>query len=178
MAGSANGGAASGGTGGGGAGSGGAATGGSGGAPSIAGCETRSYESSNYLVCTSEATWIAAEAACASVGMFLVRVDSAAENQWLFDTAYEVNPLSDALWIGGSDAAVEGEWRWTDGTLFWLGTSTGAAQGGLFTNWYANHPSGNQANDCVVIDLGPETSPGWYANRCDAGTNAYACESP
>lgn len=141
------------------------------------GCLTLSYGGHDYLMCGSEATWLAARDSCASIGMTLARVDSAEENQWLFDNVYDVDLPSDALWVGGTDASVEGEWLWPDGTLFWLGDNTGTAQGGLFTNWYNNHPGGNQFNDCMAIDLGAVIQPGWYADRCDTSTNVYACES-
>ena len=29
------------------------------------------------------------------------------------------------VWMGADDLAVEGEWRWTDGALFWLGDPPG-----------------------------------------------------
>lgn len=43
----------------------------------------------------------------------------------------------DDFWLGASDAAVEGEWRWVagpeSGQLFWVGDQTGAAFG--FQDW-------------------------------------------
>jgi len=165
------------GTGGASAGSAGQGTGGSAGSPSLPDCVTSDFNGSTYLLCAPEFTWVAARDACASVGMELARVDDATENQWLFDNAFDLDTPSDGLWIGGSDEIVEGEWRWSDGTLFWLGDNGGMAQGGLYTNWYSNHPGGNTANDCLVIDLGLDTMPGWYSDRCDSGTNVFVCES-
>jgi hypothetical protein len=156
---------------------GGAGSGGTAGGPSLPDCVTAGFNGKTYLMCAPELTWVAARDECASVGMELARADDAAENQWLFDNAYDLDVPSDGLWIGGSDAAVEGEWRWPDGTLFWLGDSNGTGQGGLYTNFYANHPGGNSLNDCLVIDLGIDTMPGWYSDRCNAGTNVFACES-
>ncbi len=40
-----------------------------------------------------------------------------------------------SCWLGGSDAAVEGEWRWLDGTQFWQGNQAGSAVGGMYNNW-------------------------------------------
>jgi hypothetical protein len=98
--------------------------------------------------------------------MRLIRVDSAAEDDWLFATL----PNS---WIGAGDAAVEGEWRWDDGTLFWLGNSTGSAQGSLYTDWAFNEPaSAPPAADCGKIN----TSGTWVAVLCNS-TYPYVCEA-
>ena len=75
-------------------------------------------------------------------------------------------------WIGASDQAVVGEWRWTDGTLFWLGSQNGAAQGGLFTNWVAGSPSSSgPATDCALL----ESSDRWNDWQC-TGLQPYLCE--
>ncbi len=46
-----------------------------------------------------------------------------------------------SCWVGGSDAAVEGEWRWQDGTQFWQGNFGGSAVGGMYNNWGAGEPN-------------------------------------
>ncbi|MDC0157592.1 hypothetical protein OAK38_07510, partial [Verrucomicrobia bacterium] len=61
-------------------------------------------------------------------------------------------------WLGASDAAVEGEWRWTEGPegeegeehsgqglLFWLGGSNGSPVNGLYSSWGSSEPN-NQSN--------------------------------
>jgi hypothetical protein len=72
---------------------------------------------------------------------YLATVTSGAENLFL-------NGLSGPFgtsggWLGGNDAAVEGEWRWIDGPeagqLFWLGDSTGSSPG--YANWGAGWPN-------------------------------------
>jgi hypothetical protein len=76
--------------------------------------------------------------------------------------------------IGASDAAVEGEWRWEDGTLFWLGDDTGAAQGGLYDNWAFKSPAGSPSGaDCAKLN----GTGAWAAVLC-ATTAPYTCETP
>ena len=55
-------------------------------------------------------------------------------------------PVADC-WLGGSDSAVEGEWRWQDGTQFWQGDFTGSAVGGLYNNWGALEPNDAGGNE-------------------------------
>ena len=72
---------------------------------------------------------------------YLATLTSAAENTFAFS---KVNSVG---WIGASDAAVEGDWRWMDGPeaglLFYrgLGTSNGAPVGGNYNNWATGEPN-------------------------------------
>ena len=75
-------------------------------------------------------------------------------------------------WIGGTDEAVTGEWRWTDGALFWLGGSNGSAQGGLYTNWVAGSPTNNgMATSCAIL----QSFAFWTDFDC-ARLERYVCE--
>ena len=81
---------------------------------------------------------------------YLATVTSAAEN--LFIGSLEGPFQTRNGWLGGSDAAVEGEWRWMDGPeaglLFWLGTSTGSSPG--YAGWGNSWP--NSDNFLNFID--------------------------
>lgn len=69
---------------------------------------------------------------------YMATVTSAAESAFIVSTFGNLDH-----WLGGSDAAVEGEWRWMDGPeagqLFWLGDSTGTAVG--YASWGAGWPN-------------------------------------
>jgi len=162
----------------GGAGPGGASSGGTGasaGASSLGDCRTETYGGNEYLFCASEVAWSEASDGCASVGMHLVRIDNADENQWIFDSIYDTGATARGIWIGASDQVVEGDWCWTDGTLFWRGDSGGAPQEGLFNAWYASAPSKSANADCAAIDSN-NGSTSWYATGCGM-LAVFVCES-
>jgi hypothetical protein len=120
--------------------------------------------------------WATARDNCASIGMQMVRVDEAGENQFLVDNVYASPPLQ-GLWLGATDAPVEGEWRWPDGELFWLGDRNGTAQSGLYSGWFpGTQPSAQQTvRDCAILDLSGGDG-GWYDSDCTFSMN-YLCES-
>jgi hypothetical protein len=61
------------------------------------------------------------------------------------ENAYLVSLITTSTWLGGSDLAVEGEWRWSggpeSGQMYWLGAAAGSAQGGFYTNWGGGEPN-------------------------------------
>jgi hypothetical protein len=153
--------------------SGGLGGGGFAGASSLGDCQTDTFGGHDYVFCNVNLAWTVARDNCASIGMFLVGVNDAAESQWVYDNVYDAPPRQ-GVWIGASDIAAEGEWRWPDGTLFWLGDSMGSAQGGLFNAWYASQPSGQGPRDCAALD---GSTLGWYDLDCMT-PQPYVCESP
>jgi hypothetical protein len=143
------------------------------GASSLGDCQTNTFGGHDYVFCNVNISWTAARDNCASIGMLLVRIDDASESQWVYDNVYD-GPPRQGVWIGANDLAQEGEWRWTDGTLFWLGTSTGSVQDGLFAAWHSTQPSGQEPRDCAALD---GNTLGWYDLDCTI-PQPYACESP
>jgi hypothetical protein len=120
-----------------------------------AACATMTFNGHTYAFCDGPFAWADANNDCAAKGMRLVRIDDAAENTWVQMTAFAGIASTSSIywpWIGGTDQAVVGEWRWTDGALFWMGSSNGSAQGGLYSNWVAGSPtSGGTATDCAIL---------------------------
>jgi YHS domain-containing protein len=126
------------------------------------------YETRNghaYWFCNAPASWETARRACASARMSMVRIDDAGEND--FTKAKAPNKF----WLGASDSAADGQWRWLAGdALFWTGGNGGQPVGGLFTAWAANNPvNGNVAN-CAAL-RGSE----WISAACTAA-EAFVCE--
>ena len=72
----------------------------------------------------------------------LVTIRSAGEQEIV---AAIVNGYGDDIWIGGTDATVEGEWRWLDGDAeadqFWSGEDDGRLQRrGAYHNFFTDRP--------------------------------------
>ena len=90
---------------------------------------------------------------------------SASENALLRTAA-----AGNRVWIGGTDAASEGTWKWS---------STGTPLS--YTNWYSGQPdnrgpSGNE--DCLEFNWGPSGTSGtgkWNDARCSF-KQKYVCE--
>jgi hypothetical protein len=53
--------------------------------------------------------------------------------------------VNNNVWLGASDSATEGAWRWHSGTTpsttFWVGTGSGTLQNGQYANWRASEPN-------------------------------------
>ena len=103
-------------------------------------------------------TWTNARTAAESMSLFgqqgyLTTITSESENNLVTE---EVGGYG---WIGGSDAAIDGEWRWVTGpeagTQFWSGTGNGSPVNGGYSNWVANNPSNDGGSEQYA-----HTSPG------------------
>lgn len=91
------------------------------------------YEKATLIVITEGKTWENAEAYAQSLGGHLAMIKNAAMQDYVYNTILanpNVAKLS-TFWIGATDKAKEGEWRWVDGTLL---SST-------YSNWNSGEPN-------------------------------------
>lgn len=96
----------------------------------------------------------------------LVTIGSAPEN------AYVRALGAGALWLGGSDSVLEGEWVWggngaESGQIFSIGS---VAQGSFYTNWAVGQPDNGSNSDFLEM----ATSGQW--TDVNSGNRAYVIE--
>ena len=87
----------------------------------------------------SASSWSDAASVARSLDGFLVTIDDAEEDQWLFDTFAVNNDTTRHLWTGLSDSQNEGDFRWHDGTPF------------LYRNWGDGQPGDGDDEDYIHI---------------------------
>lgn len=125
-------------------------------APAAPDCHYLKDQSTSYWFCPNHETWTGARKACDSAGMRLAAVRSQSENEFISMHG------PTAMWIGGSDALVAGDWRWVgDHTPFWTGGSSGSAVNGAFTWWNSGAPHDNDVLNCTKMMNGH-----WHTSPC------------
>ena len=139
-----------------------------GGGPPASGepCPGQVFGGSCYEFFSQVANWSAAELRCVAWGGHLASVESSAEDEllegWpevLGDTAAGVS----GIWLGGTDAADDGEFVWSDGSPM------------AFEGWAANQPDNGVGVDC--IEKRNDGAALWYDSRC-ADQHPFVCEKP
>ena len=136
-----------------------------------AGCDVRvSPQGGRYLFCIRDSAerrpFNSVVAACAADGYQPIKIDDDVENWWV---AINIDFASVPVYLGATDAAVEGTWRWL------LDNSTAA-----YTNWSPGQPDDADATqNCMTMDPIPYYGDlgKWSDTPCD-GTYAYICERP
>jgi hypothetical protein len=129
-------------------------------------CTRRTRMGRSYLFCGTgrdRRNFAEAAAFCAERGYGLVKIEDAAENEWV---AAQIGAIDDAdWWIGATDAAVEGTWLWLDGSAV------------TYENWRDEEPAGN--GDCVELDPGEtvDGTPGSWNDVSCGGDKRFVCEA-
>lgn len=108
-----------------------------------------------YAAFADHVGWSDAVALCAGIGFHL------ASDRGDDESALIEGLLDEPIWIGGTDAAVEKEWRWVSGEPF------------DFENWHSDEPNGERSANCL---LGDWIGGGWNDEDCEA-VFAYLCEA-
>ena len=91
---------------------------------------------------TAATTWQNTVIACQHLGAELVILTSLAQNRWVYEYFRSKGLVGNSIWIGLNDIAVEGSYRWLDGTNI-----------SHFHNWAPNQPdnAGNNENCDVLL---------------------------
>ncbi|MCB9730101.1 MAG: C-type lectin domain-containing protein, partial [Deltaproteobacteria bacterium] len=118
-----------------------------------------------FTVVSQTGTWAEAKAACEGSGGVLARVDSLATNEGLRAIADATCAGSWRVWLGLSDAEVEGLFRWTDGSL------------PVFTNWEPGAPD-NDADGTGQDHVRMQPAGLWVDDGDTTTSNCYACQYP
>jgi len=110
---------------------------------------------------------VSASVACGLIGTLLAQVDDEEENLLVLDLADAAALFggSEPVYLGGSDFAEEGVWRWADLSVYW----DGGAPTSLYANW-ATPPTADDL-DC----MGLESDGTWVEVGCDV-PRAFVCE--
>ena len=134
-------------------------------APDVS-CTCEVYGAHDYWFCATYLTFSASENKCKSVGMHLPKIETQAEDDWLFSTA--ASKSFGEYFLGATDAATPNEWSWLAGGKFWSGLADGTAL--AYSHWSANEP--NASDDCVVVQ-----SNGPWDDRLCTYQRLYVCET-
>ena len=140
-----------------------------------AGCAGRTFEGRGYMFCWGDGNQLSygnAETRCAANGMVLAPINSAAENNWVFDTANNLMPTNwDDLWFGARRDS-SNRWTWADGAIF--AESNGSPVGAAFTDWKPGEPNSN-SEDCAEMEDYRSSGRLWNDVPCSQG-HEYVCE--
>ena len=112
-----------------------------------------------YKLMKNHLSWSVAKTACQAAGMRLASVHSASENALLVTAA-----AGNQVWIGGTDAASEGTWKWSPSGMPLS-----------YTNWYYREPNNDWGNE-HCLELVPRWSGKWNDLDCTANRK-YVCET-
>ncbi|MBI1839570.1 MAG: hypothetical protein HYR88_01810 [Verrucomicrobia bacterium] len=114
------------------------------------------FDLKSYEVVRLGLDWISAKADAEARGGHLAVITSAAEWKKVQDTV-GVALLERDLWLGATDAAVEGQWRWVTGEAF------------TYSNWQSGQPDNLGNEDFLIMRAGTGAwadvsggAPNWY----------------
>ena len=90
-----------------------------------------------YYYYSTPVSWYFAKEFCESQGGHLVTINNAVEDEFV----RSLMPYDTTLWAGGTDAEVEGTWKWLTGEIFW---QNGAVV--TYAHWNSEEPNNSEYN--------------------------------
>jgi len=132
----------------------------------------REYGGHTYKFYSTENGQQAAYDFAKASGGYLVTVTSAQEQDFLGKVLNEVKIPK--AWLGASDKAEEGIWKWLDGpekdVIFWDNNPEAPVQG-QYSFWFKGEPNNIESEDCSMIF--PDS---WNDVSCDVEKSALILE--
>ncbi|KAK6326079.1 hypothetical protein J4Q44_G00017230 [Coregonus suidteri] len=112
-----------------------------------------------YYFSNDTMDWPSSRDSCTSMGSHLTILHSTKQHEALGKEVSRIGGFNSYFWIGLSDRAIEGDWRWVDNT-----TLTNK-----FWNHWSSEPDNNlsggvEGEDCVVLESNTQT---WSDVPCD-----------
>ena len=133
--------------------------------------ETVYFEGHGYRIFNEALTWTEAKAACEAKGGHLATITGKGENYFV-KSLIEANPAKDKyhFWLGGTDAAEEGTWRWITGEAW------------NYSAWASGQPNNSkehdpEGQDYLEIYRLPDYGCQWNDEPND-GYSPYSPEGP
>jgi lectin-like protein len=129
-------------------------------------CPSQAFGGSCYELFGGPASWSEAEQRCVDWGGHLAKVESAQEDAFLGGLLGAPGGSAEGArgaWLGGSDAAQDGEFIWADGSAL------------LFDAFAPNQPDDGAGVDC--IEKRNDATALWYDQRC-TDEYPYICRRP
>lgn len=126
--------------------------------------DTHIFNDTYFKVIKKQMTWKDAEAYCRKLGGHLAMPKDKETSDFIIElaTQYKLN----GLWLGGTDEAKEGEWRWADGTLV------------EYSNWNTGQPDNLQKEDYMETYTTGSAVGKWndLSNTNINTINGFICE--
>jgi hypothetical protein len=88
-----------------------------------------------YMAVRNAVRWTEAKKLCADIGGHLVIIETAEEQDAIMTMLTRNGLGRDIFWIGATDEAQEGTWKWVDGSLV------------VYTNWAPREPNNHQRQE-------------------------------
>ena len=140
-------------------------------------CSVERWRGKSYLFCENRLTWDQATTFCFSQGYYLATINDAEEHlKW--SQRVGIGP-GGAVWIGGTERAQRGVWRWIQNNEQFFQSAPApqpwGPRNGYYTNWNSGEPNNFRGpEECLQIreNYGQR---GWNDVNCNTASR-FLCE--